>query len=184
MCCVKEKPRHGLILALIRLFEFSMNRRLMTASEQFPIMLSSELLFPYILILPMHHYLPCYDSEYVRADHEQPHDEDEYTHDTAHPLDALTFQLISYIDCADGKSSVREDHRPPAVISIRATYHWISETSYNETNQVKVNFIFRAPCSVLIKAMQNHQNPIIQMKIAVNRAMALSAVAAPGCAAK
>jgi hypothetical protein len=117
MCFLKEIPRHR--LALIHL------------SEQFPIMISSELLFPYILILPMHHYLPCYDSEYVRADDEQPHDEDEYTHDAAHPLDALTFQLISYIDCADGESSVREDHCPPAVISIRATCRLITQISFD-----------------------------------------------------
>jgi hypothetical protein len=98
MCCLKEIPRHR--LALIRLFEFSMSRRLMTASEQFSIMIPSELLFPYILILPMHHYLPCYDSEYVRANHEQPHDEDEYTHDAAHPLvvsTRATCRLITQI---------------------------------------------------------------------------------------
>lgn len=67
----------------------------------------------------MHHYLPCCDGLYVRADDEQPHDENEDAHDAANPLDTFALQYITYIDDRDGESSVRKDHCPPAIVSFQ-----------------------------------------------------------------
>jgi hypothetical protein len=132
-----------------------------------------------ILILSMHHDLPCCNCMNVRANHEQPHDKDEYAHDAANPLDSFALQRIAYINHRNGESSVWEDHRPPAVVSFRAPS--VSFECNSRTHQVSVNRIFFTPWRTLIKAMQNHQNPIIQMNIPVNKAIALRAVAAPGC---
>jgi hypothetical protein len=104
-----------------------MTIRLKTTPEQARVTTLNKLLFPYILILPVHHDFPCRDSRYVGANHEQPHDEDEDTHDAAHPLDPLTFQLIPYVNDTNSEPSVREDHSPPAVVSSQVPCHRVSE---------------------------------------------------------
>jgi hypothetical protein len=75
----------------------------------------------------VHHNFPGRDSKDVGANHEQPHDEDENTHDAAHPLDSLAFQLIPYVNDTNSEPSVREDHSSPAVVSLQVPCHWVSK---------------------------------------------------------